>query len=160
MVIYRRAGPKDSAGLEDCFRRLQDFERTLEPNRAKGRTVCKEYVARLFEQCATHKGAVHVAEVGGRIVAFVCVLGRVDSEEIIEAEPEHAYVTDLYVDEEHRGAGIGEQLMEGAELHARSCGATRLKVGVLSANTRAHRFYERMGFRDNEVVLEKRLDNP
>jgi len=157
MVMYRNAQPGDRRGLAECFCELQEFERTLEPNRADARKICREYIRGLFDDCAQHNGVVFVAESEGRIIGFVCVLGRMRSEEIIEADRDYAYVTDLIVRAECRRTGIGAQLMAAAEAHAVKCGARRLKVGVLAANMRAHRVYRRLGFRDNEVVLEKRI---
>jgi ribosomal protein S18 acetylase RimI-like enzyme len=77
--------------------------------------------------------------------------------DIIELEDEHAYVTDLIVLEPFRRSGISAQLMQKAERHAHDAGATRLRVGVLAANTGAHGFYRTLGYEDKEVVLEKQL---
>ena len=92
-----------------------------------------------------------------RVVGFVCVLSRLDSEDIIERDREHAYVTDLVVLEPYRKAGIASELMRVAEAHAFLSGARRLRVGVLAVNSGAHNLYRKLGYRDQEIVLEKTL---
>jgi predicted acetyltransferase len=85
-----------------------------------------------------------------RVVGFVCVLSRLESEDIIERDREHAYVTDLVVLEPYRNAGIASELMRVAEAHAFSAGARRLRVGVLAANRGAHNLYRRLGSRSRD----------
>lgn len=156
-AIIRPARVSDRSALESLFCQLQDYERTIEPNRADAESICRAYIDRLEQLCAAQAGAIIVAEVDGQIAGFVCVLGRVDSNEMIEADREFAYVSDLYVAPDQRGGGIGEKLMGAAEDHARSCGARRLRVGVLAANPGAYRFYRKRGFRESELVLEKQI---
>lgn len=157
MISIRKVVDGDRAELEKCFAELQAFERSIEPNRAAPEAIAHAYVDDLLRECGRADGAIFVAESSGEIVGFVCVLARWLSSSIIYEEREHAYVTDLLVRRNFRGQGIGKLLMEAAEGHARKTGATRIRVGVLSANTAAHSLYRTLGYRDNEVVLEKLL---
>ena len=91
------------------------------------------------------------------IVGFAAVIARHDSDDILERNREHAYLTDLIVLDTCRGKGIGRRLLAAAEAWAAARGATSMRVGVLSANSAAHALYRSAGFRDYEVVLEKRL---
>jgi GNAT superfamily N-acetyltransferase len=53
-------------------------------------------------------------------------------------------VKTLWIDESHRGQGLGTRLMSAAELEARARGATQM---VLSTHTfQAPAFYQRLGF--------------
>lgn len=54
-------------------------------------------------------------------------------------------VRNVGVTEEHRGRGVGTALMGEAERRAQPAGRLRLGVGV--DNPRAHRLYERLGYR-------------
>jgi ribosomal protein S18 acetylase RimI-like enzyme len=156
-ISVRRAETRDRASLEDCFSQLQTFETTLEQNRAPAARIRREYIDRLFSGCEGTEGAIFVAEMSSRVVGFVCVWSRVESEDIIEADRWHAYVTDLVVEEAYRRMGVASALMRAAEAHAQSHGAVRLRVGVLAANTGAHDLYRRLGYRDHDVILEKAL---
>lgn len=55
------------------------------------------------------------------------------------------YVQDLVVDPSARAGGIGHALMVVTARHARSRGATHLRLSVDVANSEAIRFYERAG---------------
>jgi ribosomal protein S18 acetylase RimI-like enzyme len=59
----------------------------------------------------------------------------------------HVYLDDLYVHPEHRGSGIGRQLMSVLADRARERGCAGMTWFVERANARAIRFYERMGAR-------------
>ena len=157
-ITIRQADERDRAGLEMCFDELQTFERSIEANRADASLIRDAYIRGLFDECAVSSGAIFVAEASHRVVGFVCVLARVDSEDLIERDRDHAYVTDLVVLDSYRRAGIASELMRVAEAHAISCGARRLRVGVLAANSGAHNLYRKLGYRDREIVLEKSLD--
>ena len=146
VITIRPAGAEDRPALETCVAELQSFERSIEANRVEPEAIRGRYLDGLLAECTKTQGAILVAEVGGAVVGFVCVLGRVQSQDIIEKEREHAYVTDLVVLEPHRRAGVGAALMRAAEAHARSCGAVRIRVGVLAANTGAQRLYQGLGY--------------
>jgi GNAT superfamily N-acetyltransferase len=55
-------------------------------------------------------------------------------------------VDEIYVVPEHRGQGIGEQLMQFLETYAHEQGHVGLTLLVMNRNQRAHRFYERLGY--------------
>jgi GNAT superfamily N-acetyltransferase len=52
----------------------------------------------------------------------------------------------VYVDAGHRGTGLALSLMMAAEAHARAAGAGEIKLWSDTRFTRAHRFYERLGY--------------
>ncbi|HJY07501.1 MAG TPA: GNAT family N-acetyltransferase [Bryobacteraceae bacterium] len=156
-ITIRQAYERDWASLEACFDELQSFEHSIEANRAEPSLIRNAYIRGLFDDCAKSAGAIFVAEMSNRVVGFVCVLSLLDSENIVERDREHAYVTDLVVLEPYRNAGIASELMRVAETHAFSSGARRLRVGVLAVNSGAHNLYRKLGYRDQEIVLEKTL---
>jgi len=67
------------------------------------------------------------------------------------------YISDLWVAEDARGAGLGQQLLAAAIEHAPSAWTVIfLKLSVYHDNPEARRFYERLGFqaRENETVFD------
>jgi ribosomal protein S18 acetylase RimI-like enzyme len=78
-----------------------------------------------------------VAVVDGVVVGFVLV---VDDE-----------VEQLYISSTHRGRGIADALLSAAEQKIAANGHTRAWLAVVPDNARARRFYERMGWRDEEA---------
>lgn len=56
------------------------------------------------------------------------------------------FVQDLFVDEDFRNLGIGEQLLRHVAKVSRSKGSVYMRLSVDEANPRAQDFYERLGF--------------
>ncbi len=73
--------------------------------------------------------------------------------------PPAAQLAGLVVSEEHRSAGIGAALLERAEVTARTWGCRSLRVRSNVIRERAHRFYERAGYRriKTSYTFEKEL---
>ena len=159
-AIIRLYRPEDASAVEHCFIELQAFERCLEPNRVNGHSIAARYLRQLLDRCEETAGATFVAEDDGSVVGFVAVFVRMDSESLIEATTDYAYISDLVVLPEYRGRGIGRALLQRAEAHAQEQGAAVLKVDVLVANTGALDLYRTVGFQDHELRLSKQLQRP
>jgi ribosomal protein S18 acetylase RimI-like enzyme len=160
MVTIRKATENDRSAIVEGFNALQEYERSIEQNRAAPADIVEPYLSDLLTQCRDGKAEILVAEAGARVVGWVGVVSRHISDDILEQDREFAYITDLIVLEEYRDRGIGRQLMAAAEEYAAKQGAGRLRVGVLAPNAAAHRLYHALGFRDYEVILEKRIPAP
>ena len=105
-----------------------------------------ELTGRLRRVLASPHDAVLVAVTGDdRPIGWVHV-GR---ELLLEAS-DTATLQGLVVDDAHRSAGVGAELLRAAEAWARANGCIRMTVRSRIARDRAHRFYEREGY-----VLEK-----
>jgi GNAT superfamily N-acetyltransferase len=52
---------------------------------------------------------------------------------------------ELFVDDSHRGGGVGSAIMAAVLAHARGAGCGRLRWDVLPGNERARAFYRRLG---------------
>jgi GNAT superfamily N-acetyltransferase len=68
------------------------------------------------------------------------------------------HLEDLYVEPEHRGAGIGQVLLGHLARLAADRGCGRLEWWVLRTNERAIRFYERLRARGLDEIEVMRLD--
>lgn len=90
----------------------------------------------------TDPGEVLVAEVDGRVAAYVWVGQQVPL-------ASHDHVLDLKcvaVHPDHQGAGLGRLLVEAAVQVARDRGARKLVLRVLGPNARARSLYASCGF--------------
>ena len=63
-----------------------------------------------------------------------------------------AYLDDVFVLEQHRGQGIGAELMREALNNARKSGCVRVELGTRRDNVHARRLYERLGFQELDGV--------
>ena len=79
-------------------------------------------------------GSTWVAEGAGAVAGFVVV---VDDE-----------VEQLYVDRSWRGGGVAERLLRHAEVVVGQGGWCSAWLAVVAGNTRARRFYAKLGWRD------------
>ena len=148
---------RDGEAVRACVIELQNYERQHEPAMPEGRAMVDAYLALLLARCRTWKGSVFVAEIGGEVVGFTCVWGRVPSEEPDDNPADHAYISDLLVREAYRRRGVGRALMDVAERYARECGVDVLRVQALAANTAATSFYAANGFDQFQIELANRL---
>jgi GNAT superfamily N-acetyltransferase len=57
-----------------------------------------------------------------------------------------AHIMGLVIDDRHRSAGIGQELLAAGERWARERGVRRMTVYSRQTRERAHRFYEREGY--------------
>ena len=77
----------------------------------------------------------------GKILGWI----QVAEARSLESEP-RAEITGLVVDSRHRGAGIGQQLVEQGEAWARAKGFEVIGVRSNVTRERAHSFYQRLGY--------------
>ena len=61
-------------------------------------------------------------------------------------------INELIVDADSRGSGVGRSLVETAKAEAKRRGMDEIEVGTEKTNLAAQRFYKRLGF-DEEFVL-------
>lgn len=67
------------------------------------------------------------------------------------------FVDDICVDEKARGRDIGKALYEYVRSYARGKGCYHITLNVWSFNTHAQGFYEKMGMKPMETVMEEIL---
>jgi ribosomal protein S18 acetylase RimI-like enzyme len=156
MPVIREYRPEEIEQVEVCFVELQDFLHGLEPNVLEGKAA-KKYFDFMLTRCAETTGKVLVAEVDHQVVGFVCVWGKVPSEELDEEPGDYAFISDLVVLPAYRGHGVGRALLERAEEYARSLGVTKIQLEVLANNASALKLYTSDGFRAYHMLMTKNL---
>jgi ribosomal protein S18 acetylase RimI-like enzyme len=89
-----------------------------------------------------------VGEIDGQLMA-TCMVGD---------EGHRGWINLLGVAPAHQGGGHGRALLDEAERRLRAAGCPKVNLQVLTSNARVIAFYERLGFkRDDVVSLGKRL---
>jgi GNAT superfamily N-acetyltransferase len=86
-----------------------------------------------------------IAEEGGRAIGYALVNYR-ELDDVRVTGPRFAVLQSLAVLPEARGRGVGTALMHAVYGELRRLGIGELEIGVMFANERARRFYEREGF--------------
>jgi ribosomal protein S18 acetylase RimI-like enzyme len=152
----RDARPSDRAHFLAYIMGSQRFEKTFEPNRRLDAPVASEYFA-LVEKDVAEGGKIFVAEQGGAPVGWGIVLEREDDVYVLAEERRHAYISELFVVEAMRGAGIGRALIVACEDWAREHRLRVMQIGVLPGNLRAKAIYENAGYNHYALQLRKYL---
>ena len=146
-------GPRATACLLD----LQADERRLEPRMLSPEAIAGWYLDHLLTECRKYDGTIFVAEDAGEVVGLVAIQTRVPSTDKDEEPYDFAYISDLGVREAARGRGIGTALIAAAEAFAHDRGARWLRISALGRNAGARRLYQRCGFHERVIDLEKPL---
>lgn len=78
-----------------------------------------------------------------------CLIGTA----MVGHDGHRGWVYYVAVDENHRGQGLGAQLMTAAEEWLRRQGAVKVQLMVRSTNEAVIGFYDRLGYEDAEVTV-------
>jgi ribosomal protein S18 acetylase RimI-like enzyme len=152
----RDARPSDRPHFFEFIMGSQRFESSFERNRRLDSPVADEYLA-LLEKDVAESGKIFVAEKDGAPVGWGIVLEQDDDVYVVSEERRHAYISELFVVEAMRGAGIGRALIAACEHWARSRKLYVVQIGVLPGNQRAKAIYERAGYGPYALQLRKYL---
>jgi ribosomal protein S18 acetylase RimI-like enzyme len=90
-------------------------------------------------------GAVLIARRGGRAIGYAALCFGFS----IEFRGRDAFVDEIYLAPEARGAGLGRALLRALEAEARACGVRQLHLEVEQHNEAARRLYLQEGFGAN-----------
>ena len=171
---------QDRNTIMQLIRELQShelvlFDRMKPPDQIEDET----YLKHLCDECEAKDGHILVAEtlVSGEpklpenpepfeaatettIVGYAVVLTRVsNSDRIEEVLYTYGELLELAVNSEYRGLGIGKLLLSECEQRVRNAGVRYFRTSVLASNPHAHKLYERFGFSDHLVEMEKKLND-
>jgi len=93
----------------------------------------------------SNENCAFVALVDGEVVGWIhgFYTLRIESDPFIE-------IGGLIVDEKYRNLKIGKQLIENINLWAKKHQVKKLKVRCNIKRTESHKFYERLGFKENK----------
>lgn len=67
------------------------------------------------------------------------------------------FIYDIRIREEYRGRGFGKQAMEDIEKVGREFGIKSMGLHVFAHNPIARSLYEKLGYKETSVVMEKKL---
>jgi len=136
----RRATVADAPAIADVHTRTWQaaYEHVFGPERLAGIDAGRRRSS--WERAIANGQDVFVAELDGRVVAFVSVGAARDDEALGEL---HA----IYALPETWGTGVGRALMRSAVEALRGAGHREAVLWVLDDNPRARRFYEREGWK-------------
>ena len=141
-IRYRPADPQDGDAIRALLKQLGYA------------TEVAQFEARFAAVSVAAGHAVLVAEIAGEIVGFahVALLPLLETDD-------YAELLALVVDESRRSCGVGAGLVDQAEAWSAAAGAKQLGLRSNVLRTRAHAFYERLGYErvKTQVAYRKAL---
>lgn len=147
----------DTEHIRECVIELQNFERRIDSRMPSGEDIADAYIAELLSRCVENSGKILVVELDGHVAGYATILTKVRSGDLDDGDIEFGLVADIVVRQKYRGNGIGRKLIDAAESFARSRKVRWLRVSVLAENETARKLYEKAGFSELYVDLEKDL---
>ena len=157
MLTIRSAERDDASLLAQLNRHVHTLHVEAEPHRY--RPMDEHALTELLrEQFKSPTRLGFIAELDE--VAVGHVLGQeIRKEGHIYALPDtHIYVSELGVDPNHHGQGIGRALMEAVHHEARARGISRIRLDVRTHNAGARAFYDALGYEALTVVMERPVE--
>ncbi len=153
--LIRPATDADRAALVEQFLGLNLHEEPLSHDRRTDYDGAVLSLDASWQLARESDGHALVAEQGGRVIGHLFLQFPRDPVFVREALRPHAYVSDLFVREDARGAGVATALLVEAERLAVARGMQRMMIGVLAGNVAAEVLYARLGFAPRAIELVK-----
>ncbi len=157
-VTVRTALPAERERVIDLIQVLNEFEAGISGDRRRDRAAAEAYYPVFLERLAQAEGRLLVAVARGRVIGMMGFLVQTDDVYVEEPLRSYGLVTELVVEPEWRGRGVGRRLIGEAERLTRERGLPRLAIGVLAGNEGAERTYRAAGFAPYMLTLMKRMD--
>lgn len=148
-MTIRAATPHDIPAILGLVQALADYEK--EPDATKG--TPESYRRVLFPDNGDAVAYANVAEIDGEIVGLALYYLTFSTWEGVPG----MWLEDLFVLPEHRGTGLGKQLLTGLAEICVEKGYSRLEWCVLNWNTPAIEFYQAMGAKPMDQWTTYRL---
>lgn len=150
---------KDRKAVLSFIVALQEFERELGVDRKPGKAMSEFYLSYLQKEVKKKRGVILVAEHEGSPVGFGAVWIEHDdaADAIMRSKTTHAYIADVYVDENVRQKGTGTKLLNALDREAKKRGAREIRMHMLANNVVMRLVAGKAGYTEEEIEVVKSL---
>lgn len=155
-ALIRPVEPHDQAAIARLWAMLTEQHVALDP-RLPGATegAPERYARRMIERRDDPATMALVAEVGGKVVAYV--LGAViDLHPDLFQHVDAGFVADIFVDPAYRRLGLGRELIATLNQWFRHQGVANVELQVAARNPEGMRFWEAVG--GEPIMMRMRID--
>jgi (aminoalkyl)phosphonate N-acetyltransferase len=148
--------------IKAAFERLHDHVVSIDPIKRMRKMpgYVEVFFGKLMKNISNNQGQMYIVEDTGKPVGFVAgfVADKQSEENLLEVVPTQlGIISDVYLDKELRGKGIGKQMMKKMEEYLKKKGCDSLWITTNGFNSNALGLYRSVGFVEREVGLLKKL---
>jgi glucosamine-phosphate N-acetyltransferase len=119
-----------------------------------GSPIQKDPLKKTFLRALKSKLNYYLCAVERDVVVGFCTMNMRES---LWQQGWLAHIDEIVVDENHRGQGIGEALLEKAAAYAKKKGCTRVELDSAFHRKAAHRFYQQRRFEKRAYIFSKKI---
>ncbi len=153
----RNAMEKDIPGILNLLKQVGKVHSDIRPDIFPANTV-KYDEAELLALLQNTARPIFIAEIAGEVAGYCFCVHKVIKDTPMSVKRQELYIDDLCVDENHRRMGIAKVLYNHALEYAKEIGCDMLTLNVWCGNEGAMHFYEQMGMRPRNIMMEIPLE--
>lgn len=101
---------------------------------------------------------IFIADTDGQVAGYCFCVHKVIENTPLSVGRQELYIDDLCVDENHRRMGLAKALYNHALAYAKEQSCDMLTLNVWCGNDGAMRFYEQMGMKPRNIMMEIPLE--
>ena len=156
-MIIRRAENRDIPGMIALLHQVGEVHHVIRPDIF--RTGAQKYDEKALDDLLRDESKpIFVADEDGCVAGYCFCQIREYSGSTVLTDRKELYIDDLCVDESCRRMGIARSLYEHALEYGKTLGCQTLTLNVWCGNDGAQRFYEQMGLRPRNILMEIPLE--
>lgn len=153
----RNAIEKDIPGILHLLQQVGQVHHDIRPEIFPAGTL--KYDASALNQLLQDENRpIFIAEINGAVAGYCFCVRKVIENTALSVGRQELYIDDLCVDENHRRMGLARALYNHAQAYAKEIGCNTLTLNVWCGNDGAMRFYQQMGMRPRNVMMEISLE--
>ncbi|MFA7301430.1 MAG: GNAT family N-acetyltransferase [Candidatus Shapirobacteria bacterium] len=159
-ITIREYQENDKERIKLWIEQLHDYLVKLDPDYRLRRLpeYGQVFTDELFDFIEDGNGKIFIAMDDDLPIGFSAgAIDKQSNKNLLEVVPSTlGVISDVFVNENYRGQGIGKQLLNKLEDYLKSIGCDSLWLNVVSFNP-AHQVYSKLGFHDREIGMFKKI---
>ena len=149
----RRASESDIDSLLDLNRQIGEFHYENAPSVfSKPSEAERDFLLKALNDS---ERLFLVATSNEQVIGFLTA--TINTNELVPfiAKDPVCRVGTIVIDEIHRSSGIGQELMKSCQEWAKSFGSIEIRLEVMEFNSKAQKFYDKLGFKTQSRILSQ-----
>ena len=154
-MIFRKAQEKDIPKIIDLLQQVLEIHAAIRPDIFISGTTKYDF-DEVKKMLGDEQKPIYIAaddDDSARGYA-ICEIKETPSDAANKVKFRQMYIDDLCVDQQARGQHIGQKLFEHVKSEAKKIGCYEVTLCVWTGNDNAERFYENLGMKTKERVME------